>query len=187
MVNVDGSGQRRLGALVGGSVVDWLPGGERLVFTGRAAANVDGGVWYLDLRDGRLIELHRQARMSGFQVSPDGEWLAYTATFQASPADNGLNLMRLEPRERRVVGWPGSYRWAPAGGRMVVIPPRAGPDVPFVVRELDPATGDAVDLTDPARVDLRIANYDWALSPDGRRIAYVSSADYAIWVLQLRP
>jgi hypothetical protein len=51
--------------------------------------------------------------------------------------------------------------------------------------EVDAAAGAARALTDPAVTPLRIAGGDWALSPDGQRLAFVSAEDRNIWILEL--
>jgi Tol biopolymer transport system component len=40
-------------------------------------------------------------------------------------------------------------------------------------------------LTDPAVTPFKIANGDWAVSPDGRYVAFVENQDRNIWVLEV--
>jgi hypothetical protein len=47
--------------------------------------------------------------------------------------------------------------------------------------------GAARALTDPRFIPFRIAAGDWALSPDGNRIAFVSAADRNLWLIELPP
>jgi hypothetical protein len=49
----------------------------------------------------------------------------------------------------------------------------------------DIVSATASPATSPETTPFRIANGDWTVSPDGRRIAYVSADDYAIWVIEL--
>ena len=51
--------------------------------------------------------------------------------------------------------------------------------------EIDPGTGDAKPLTDPAVTPFKIANGDWRVSADGRSVAFVESNDRNIWVIGL--
>ena len=187
LVNADGGGDRRVGSLIGAGVVDWLPDGSRVVVTGRASPSVDSGIWLLDPDTGALTEILRRRRINGIQVAPAGNWIAYQVTFDADGSENGVWVMRLDGSDRRKLDVTGSYRWDVDGQALIVIPVRPSAADSYTVYRLPVDSHDLQPLTDPASVDLRIANYDWQLSPDCRRIAYVSSVDYAIWMLQLRP
>jgi hypothetical protein len=187
LVRSDGSDDRRLATLVGGAFLGWFPDGRAALVSGRAAANVDAGIWRLDVATGQLAEIFRTPRLSGIQLAPTGAWIAFLATFQPNPDDSGVWVMRPDGSERHKLDLVGSYRWAPSGEDLVVIPVRPSAADAYTVYRLDVASGQAIPLTDPRALDLRISNYDWSLSPDGRRIAYVSSQDNAIWYLQLQP
>lgn len=52
--------------------------------------------------------------------------------------------------------------------------------------ELDVNTGETRRLTDPDVIPFKIANDDWAVSPDGRHVAFVESRDRNIWLLTLK-
>ena len=81
----------------------------------------------------------------------------------------------------------GSYQWRACAGcdeTLLVIPFR--PDATYhALWEVAPATTDARPLTDPAVTPFKIANGDWRVSPDGRYVAFVESADRNVWVLAL--
>jgi Tol biopolymer transport system component len=51
--------------------------------------------------------------------------------------------------------------------------------------QLDPATGHVRPLTDPQTTPFKIANGDWRLSPDGRRVVFVESSDKNLWLIEL--
>jgi len=42
-----------------------------------------------------------------------------------------------------------------------------------------------LNLTDPSTLKFKITNNDWTVSPDGRKVAFVSSNDYNVWLLTL--
>ncbi|MBZ0274605.1 MAG: hypothetical protein K8I60_00585, partial [Anaerolineae bacterium] len=46
-------------------------------------------------------------------------------------------------------------------------------------------SGDTRPITDPAVTPLTIANGDWSVSPDGRRIVFLNAADRRLWLLAL--
>ena len=80
------------------------------------------------------------------------------------------------------------YAWIGAeSATLLYIPPRETPDAGFGVWRLDIASGERSRLTDPAQTPLFIANGDWALARDGKRLAFVSAEDYAIWLLEMNP
>ena len=68
--------------------------------------------------------------------------------------------------------------------RLLIVPFKPGAEF-HELWELDPAAGQAVRLTDPATTPFKIANGDWRVSPDGRRVAFVESRDRNIWVIEL--
>jgi hypothetical protein len=68
---------------------------------------------------------------------------------------------------------------------LLVIPVEWDSTAGFRVVEIDAATGTQRPLTDPAVTPLPIGGGDWALSPDGRRIVFVSSEDRNLWLLEL--
>ena len=51
--------------------------------------------------------------------------------------------------------------------------------------EMDINTGETRRLTDPDVIPFKIANGDWAVSPDGRHVVFVESRDRNIWLLTL--
>lgn len=187
VLRADGAEDRRVATLVGGNVVEWFPDGRQALVTGRASTGVDAGIWRLDTVTGQLTEIFRTPRISGVQIAPTGEWIAFLSTFQPDPALSGVWVMRPDGSRRHRLDFAGSYRWAPGGDALIAIPLRGSATEPYVVYRVDIASGQMDALTDALQVDLRIATYDWSLSPDGRRIAYVSSTDYAIWCVQLAP
>jgi Tol biopolymer transport system component len=77
----------------------------------------------------------------------------------------------------------GDYAWRDAR-RLLILP--FLPDADFhEFWEYDVETGEARRLTDPDVTSIKIANGDWRVSPDGRYVAFVESADRNIWVLTL--
>jgi Tol biopolymer transport system component len=46
-------------------------------------------------------------------------------------------------------------------------------------------SGASRPLTDPTVTSLKIANNDWAVSPDGRYVVFVNAADHNLWLLDL--
>jgi Tol biopolymer transport system component len=140
-----------------------------------------------------MKELARAERLRSPSLSPSGAWVAYYVTFAADPTQNGLWLARTDGSQRRPISPErfGAYQWRPCPGgcspedeRLLIVPFK--PDAVFhELWELDAATGEARQLTDPAITPFKIANGDWRVSPDGRYVAFVESSDRNIWVIEL--
>jgi Tol biopolymer transport system component len=47
------------------------------------------------------------------------------------------------------------------------------------------STGQAQTLTDPTQLSFSISNGDWDVSPNGRQVVFVNSADNNIWLITL--
>jgi murein DD-endopeptidase MepM/ murein hydrolase activator NlpD len=186
IAGADGQQAHQVQLPISGVVVTWLPDNQRLILSGRRMQQEDPAVWRYDLRDGSLALLHRARRLTGFLPSPDGAWVIYMAAWQPDSAENGLWVLNTDTGQRRKLDLVGSYRWSD-DGRLFVIPVRATAEDSHEVWVVNPATGERARLTDPAQTRFRIANYDWALSPDGSKIAFVSAGDRSLWLLTLPP
>jgi hypothetical protein len=128
-------------------------------------------------------EVLQSPGLRGSILSPERRWLAYQVVFSGQAEQDGLWIADLESGERRRLDLFGAYQWRP-GGKLVVIPLEPGAGAHRLI-EVDAATGAARPLTDPGTTPIRIANGDWAVSPDGRSVAFLSAADHNIWVLDL--
>jgi Tol biopolymer transport system component len=183
IANVDGSEARVAATLRGGGLLDWLPDGRHLLVSYRDEADRSSTVALLNLADGSLTPLVEAAQLRGAALSPAAGWLAYQVTFSGDPTADGLWLMALGSGAPRRLEVYGAYRWR-GEGRLLVIPLEPGEPAQRVV-EAEAATGATRSLTDPNVTPLRIAGGDWALSPDGRNLAFVSADDHNLWVLEL--
>lgn len=184
----DGNDLRRVQLPINGSAVAWVPGADRtphgrLLLSGRRNEGDDPSYWTFDPDDASIIELARAKRLVGALASPDGTWLAHVSMWSGAETD-GLWMTRTDGSARRRVAMIGGYRWTD-DNRLVVIPHRQSWRESHEVWEVDPGTGDARQLTDPAETPFFIANFDWDLSPDGSQLVYVSTVDKAMWRLDL--
>jgi Tol biopolymer transport system component len=195
IADFDGSGARKVTTLRRGGLSGWISEDALLVSGRENSGTREQVLWALSLADGRLKELARAERLRSPSLSPSGNWIAYYVTFGADPSQNGLWLARTDGSERRPVAreWFGAYQWRPCGGsgactsggeRLLVVPFQ--PDaVSHELWELDPATGQARQLTDANLTPFKIANGDWRVSPDGRYVAFVESSDRNVWIIRL--
>ena len=180
---VDGGAARVVAQLIGGGLTDWFPNSRELLVTGRASRDSEPVLAVLDVDSGQLRELVRAVNLRGVTLSPDGGWLAYQVAFSGDPAQDGLWVLSLAEGEAHRLPLFGAYRWR-AEGRLLMVP--LEPERPsHRLVDVDAASGQATALTDPAVTAFRIAAGDWALSPDGQRVVYVSAADHNLWLIEL--
>ena len=186
---LDGAEPRRLTTLYGGGVVDWFPDSSRLLLFGRQDPNTERpSLWEMDAASGALEQLAAAARLRNISLSPDGAWVVFLALFEQDPYRNTTWAVRVDTGAQRRLNFAGTYGWV--GGEpatLIYVPPRRTPNEGFSVWKLNVASGERTRLIDPAQTPLFIANGDWALAPDGKRLAFVSAEDYAIWLLVMAP
>lgn len=186
---LDGSDPQHLAMLYGVGIVAWFPDGTRLLALGKQnPGDARAALWQVDAETGALAQLDDGAHLRNISLSPDGAWLVYLKAFEQDPGRNTTWALHVRTGERRRLLFAGRYAWVGSeDATLVYVPPRRAPGQGFSVWKLDVASGERARLVDPAQTPLFIANGDWALSPDGTRLAFVSAEDYAIWLLVMSP
>ncbi len=189
VARVDGQEARRVAELRGGGFSGWFPDSQRLLVSGRdeeqAAGNADiQFIGVLNLADGSVRPILRSRNLRGANLSPDGGWLLYTVAFTGDPAADGQWVIPTTGGDPRRLDTYGATRWR-AEGKLLVIPVEWDSGSGLRVVEIEAATGALRALTDPAVTPLPIGGGDWALAPDGSRLAFVSADDHNIWLLEL--
>jgi Tol biopolymer transport system component len=185
VADFDGSNPRMVADLARGGFGGWISD-DVLLLSGRKSLDAQEQTYFsFSLTDNQRIELARARRLRGGLPSPDGAWLAYFVTLDEDSTQNGLWLVRNDGSERLKVARElfGAYQWRDAH-RLVIIPFQPA-TASHSVWELDANTGKTRHLTDPDVTRFKIANGDWALSPDGRHVAFVETEDRNIWLLTL--
>jgi hypothetical protein len=106
--------------------------------------------------------------------SPDKRYLVYYITFEPDVGQNGIWLLELEDIETGPQKLPffGTYRWRDSE-RLVYIPfdPQAAEHNFY---EYNIPSGQSRPLF-PVGTNLKVANNDWQVSPDGSKIALVAA------------
>jgi Tol biopolymer transport system component len=130
------------------------------------------------------VELVRGERVRGATLSPDGRWLVYYETF-GDPVGNGLWIVRTDGSERFPLPRElfGAYQWRDSD-RLIIVPFEPGAEY-HTLWEFSAESGMSRQLTEPGMMPFKIANGDWRVSPNGRRIVFVESNDQNLWLLTL--
>jgi Tol biopolymer transport system component len=182
---VDGSDARQLLTIYGGSANGWFPDNEHILLTGRAEQIGENETMVvISLRDGSMIELAQENRLRGGLISPGGSWVVYLTTFTGEADKDGLWVVRSDGSERRKLPFYGPYRWFD-DEHLIFIPTRDSPGEGFAFWKINVETGEKVRLTDPETIPISIEGGDWALSPDGQKVVYVSAVDQNLWLIIL--
>lgn len=185
LANVDGSDARVVLQAARTNVLAWLAA-DTLLLSRRVAGSSNETLLTLSLVSGHQSELLTIPEPRGLALSPDRRYLVYYTRFEPG-LDDGLWLLDLAAASPAPQKLPffGAYRWRDAN-RLIYVP--FNPDATtHNFFEYNVATGDNRALF-PAGSNLTIANNDWRVSPDGRRLALLAAQAGAlngIWVIDL--
>ncbi len=137
-----------------------------------AALAVDGQA---DLRSLKLDDLFKIKNVSDPQISPDGQWVAYTVSsidVKADKSDSNIWLVSFDGNTQRQITFSvdseTSPRWSPDGKYLSFVSSRPGPNKGSQIWVLDRNGGEAMQFTE---IKGRLQSYEW--SPDSKRMAMV--------------
>ncbi len=180
--NYDGGEPRELLTLHGGSLIGWI-GDDSVLVSGRLAPPDPAGLWKVSILDGAAQRLFDAVNPRSVLLSPNGGWLAATVAFENDPGRNGIWVVRTDGRLSKKIPVYGAYRWR-TDNQLLVIPLSMSEPDPYVLQfDLE---GDRIwRITDPLETSLPIANNDWQVSPDGKKMVFLSAIDGNLQVLYL--
>jgi hypothetical protein len=123
--------------------------------------------------------------LRGGLVSPEGGWVAYQITMSGNPESDGFWVVASGGGTPVKLSAFGPYRWR-SEGKLVVVPfeYQLGNSTHRLI-EIDVASGEVRNLTDPAVLSFRIANGDWTLSRNGQYMVFLSADDRNLWLIDL--
>lgn len=193
LANLDGSEARQIATLPRGGLSGWIDEDSLLISSRESLESREQILSAYNLADGTRTELARGERLRSQVLSPSGGWLVYYVTFDADAAKNGLWMVKTDGSQSVHLDDElfGAYQWrgcpdgcSPEDDRLLIVP--FEPDTPFHwLVELNPATSEMQQLTDPTVTPFKIANGDWRVSPDGNAVAFVENNDRNIWMIEL--
>jgi len=163
-----------------------------LLISSRLEDSEDSLLSILSITDGSIREFAQVPALRDGLLSKDRRHLVYTIRFDEDPSENGIWLLDFESPEQEPEPLPffGAYRWRD-NQHIVYIP--FDPDaIHHTFYEYNIVTQQSRPLTpeNPLAEGLTIANNDWQVSPDGRKIGLVAIKDGeldGIWVVEIGP
>lgn len=187
VADVDGRNAKRVATRYGGGLQAWFSDGKRLLVTGKAQrGDALAAIGVISLDDGAARELTTVERLRNAVLSPEGRFLVYYMAGARDPELNGTWLLDIsaEGKEPVRLDFFGAFRWRDEG-RLFYIPLQQGAPSTELM-QLDVRTGQKTTLIRAsADSPFKIANGDWDVSADGKRIAYLSARDRNVWVAEL--
>ncbi len=183
IANVDDqgvSGATRIATQPGGSV-SWLDD-DRLLFSQREGLTDVSSLTIYTLSTAQSQVLLTGKNIRGVSVAPGGKHLLYYLAFQSDPAASGVYLLETRAGATPVKqSFFGSWRWRDSSS-ILYIPYKPGQPMALVLRDM--LTGQEKPVADESQ-GFRVANDDWAVSPDGQYVVYWAVQDFALWVIEL--
>ena len=163
--------------------IRWLPDNQRIVTIGRGRDFQSPGIWLIDTDTNEVTVLHEETFVRSLELSPDGRHVAFMRLFNDDPADNGVFVLNIETGDLQYAFETGPYRWDADGQHLWRLQMGAtGVEADQLVR-FDPSTGSVVEVID---LDGQVLNEQWALSPDGEKVAFWRYEDGMVVVQALR-
>ncbi len=136
-----------------------------------------------DTRDGSSFTLGTWDRLRGLSAAPGGERVLFYQTYQQDAEQNGVYALDMTSGAApQKLPWFGGWRWR--DGESVYYVPLDSTQSLQTLAYYHIPSGENRLLTDPAAAPIMIANGDWSVSADGRRIAFMNAADRRLWILE---
>jgi Tol biopolymer transport system component len=185
VANFDGTGEKTVATVRGGSIAGWIADDALLISSRSSPSSREHVLYALSVVTGGLTELARSENLRGQSLSRDGSWVAYHVAPEPDADKNGLWVVRTDGSTRFRVPPElfGAYQWRD-GQRLLIIPFRPAAQE-HELWEMDAATQQAHRLTDSQVTPFKVNDGDWVVSPDGHNVAFVSARDRNVWLLSL--
>jgi hypothetical protein len=181
---LDGGPPRSLLRLARADYLVWFSDSRRLAVFGWRPDGTSPGLWVIDSVAGTAEQVVAANFLTAIAPSPDGQWIAYLATLQPVPGDNGVWLTRPDGSDRRRLPHERAFQWAADSTALLLLMPAPGGKE---IHRLELATEARTTLVGREQVDFDVEADAWSVAPDGQSIVYRSSRDRALWRLSLAP
>lgn len=183
VADFDGNNAHDLITVNGGYLIGWDVGEKGVYVTGRFGPSMPSGIWHVDLETSAARLVMEAERPRSALLSPGGSYIVFYVALSSDLEANGLWIVPTDGSPGIKLDLFGAYRWR-YDDLLVVIPLEM--DAPGIsLWQVDASSGEALQLTYPELSSISIANNDWQISPDGRKMVYLSAEDRNLWVLRL--
>lgn len=185
VADIDGSNQTEVIQVIGGGFGGWVDDETILVAGSRVGLSTTAGLYTYSISTGELVLLQAGLRIRTVDVAPGGDWIFYSVTLSGGEAGavDGLWVVSRDAETRYQLDVFGSAKWRD-NRRLLIVPLEL--NVPsHRLLQFDAQTGQLSEVLTPDVVQFKIAQGDWSVSPPGTHIAYLSSSDGALWVIEL--
>jgi len=178
VADVDGNNARIIVSFPGTSA-RWLDD-HRLLISTREGQNNRLSV--LDTITQQAYGLGAWERLRNLTIAPGGGRLMFYLFSQSEPSRSGIYTMpTTSGATAERLDWFGAWAWRSADSLYYL--PFQPDQASQTLRYLDLVTGEDRALTDATTQSFLIANGDWAVSPDGARIAFWNATDDTTWIM----
>lgn len=183
VADLTGENTRQVTTVFGGGFGGWLDD-ETILLAGRSdMADPNVALYSYRIGDGARTDLALNQRIRSVETAPGGGWVLYSVALDSDEGVNGLWVVSRDGAQRYQLDRVGATAWRDTQ-RLILIP-QDFESSSHEVWQFDAEAGLLERLVDPALAPFRIAAGDFSVSPDGRYMAFVNAADYAIWLLRL--
>lgn len=178
--DLNGGSPRQIISEPGASAL-WLDDARLLVSTPGDGRQTTLSIY--DTRDDSRYTLGTWTWLRHLSIAPGGERVMFFITQQPDPARNGVYTVSTTPdAQAELLPWFGSWRWRDSDS-VYYIPYDVTTEAHRLAYYHIPS-GIHFTLTDPAAQRFTIANADWDVSADGRRIVFQNAVDGNLWLLE---
>ncbi len=184
VADVSGENPRELTTVYGGGFAGWLDD-ETILLAGRSAPEaIDLALYSFDISSGARVNLAVNQRIWSVNPAPGGEWVFYSVTLgTVTDQYDGLWIVSRDGETLYQLDVTAGTHWRD-GTRLIFIP-QVLDAASHEIWQFDTATGQAERLFDPADLPVRVSAANWAISPDGEKLVYLSARDDALYVISL--
>jgi hypothetical protein len=159
----------------------WLDGSRLLISqTDRTLTTLS----VFDTADSSTFTLGTWDRLRGLSVAPGGQRVLFYQTFQSDLTANAIYALdTVSGAVAAKLPFFGAWRWRDSESLYYVPFEPENPVQRLAYYHIP--TGENRFLTDPSTMPLTFANGAWAVSGDGRTIAFQSAVDKRLWLLSV--
>jgi hypothetical protein len=179
----DGNNAHEVITVNGGYLIGWEEGDESIYVTGSFGPSMPSGIWNIDLETGAARLVIESERPRSALLSPGGSYIVFYVALSSDSEANGMWIVPTDGSPGIKLDLFGAYRWRYDDVLLVIPLDMEGPGISLW--QVNAASGEALQLTYPELTSITIANNDWQVSPDGRRMVFRSAEDHNLWLLRI--